>query len=84
VQQASAYLLARSGEINEASKSLDELLYLLDLDVPWQAEMASRAQKLKLLLVSSPEDAKAQLRAWEVETIHNLGLEEIGFTVAAR
>ena len=82
VQEANAYLLARSGEVNEASKSLDELLYLLNLDIPWQAEMAARAQNLKLLLANGPEDAEAKLQAWEAESIRNLGLEEIGFTVA--
>lgn len=79
VRQANAYLLARAGETEEATKSLDELLCLLDSDTPWQAEMATRARTLMALLLRSPEDAENQLRAWEVETIHNLGLEEVGF-----
>ena len=84
VQQASAYLLAQAGETNAASKSLDQLLYLLKLDVPWQAEMAARAQELKALLLKGPGAAEAQLQSWEIESIHNLGLEGIGFTVTAR
>jgi len=83
LQQANAYLLAQSGETNEASKSLDDLLYLLKLDVPWQAEIAARARKLKTLL-SSPKDAESQIRAWEDESVRNLGLEEIGFAATAR
>jgi hypothetical protein len=83
VRQANAYLLARAGKTFEASQSLDDLLHLLEPDVPWQAKMAARAEKLRALLSNSPEDAQAQLRAWEIESIHNLGLESIGFTVAA-
>lgn len=79
IRQAIAYLLAQSGEANEASRLLDELLSLLKLDVPWQAEMAADAQRLRTLLSESPKDAEAQLDAWEAGSIHNLGLEEIGF-----
>lgn len=80
-QQANAYLLAQAGETNEASKSLDQLLYLLKLDIPWQAEMAARAQRLQAFLVNCPADAKAQLQSWECDSIHNLELEDIGFTI---
>jgi hypothetical protein len=46
--------------------------------------MAIRAQNLKSLILKNSDDAKGQLQAWEVETIHNLGLEGIGFTVMTR
>jgi hypothetical protein len=84
VHQANAYLLARAGKIFEASQSLDDLLHLLEPDVTWQAEIAARAEKLRALLLNSPEDAQAQLRAWEIESIHNLGLEGVGFTATGR
>ncbi len=77
-QQTGAYMLARSGKVQEAVSSLDELLQLLVGDTSWQAEMASRAQMLKSLLLSDPPLAKKQLLAWEAETLENLGLEKFG------
>jgi hypothetical protein len=81
VLQANAYLLALTGQSEEASISLDRLLSLLDLGTPWQARIADEARELKRLLAKSPAEARAKLRVWESETIHNLGLEEIGFAV---
>jgi hypothetical protein len=87
-QQANAYLLVQAGETNEAFKSLDELLDLLNVaeefDVPWPREMVARAQRLKALLHKIPAAAVAQLQDWESESVHNLGLEKIGFSIAAK
>jgi len=77
VLQASAYMYARAGEATEAIRSLVDLLQVLELQVSWQAEIASRAQKLKALLNESPKEAEMQLRAWEDETARNLGLREL-------
>jgi len=76
VQQAVAYALARAGELEEAIAELDTLLAMLDVKVPWQLEMAERANALKLQLLSDVAGAQKQLEAWEAESIRNLGLEK--------
>ena len=76
-EQAFAYLMARSGEIRTALVSLERLLHSLDSITPWQAEMASGAHLLKSLLESDPKRADEQLRTWEIETMGNLGLNEL-------
>jgi hypothetical protein len=75
VQEAIAYALARTGEIEQAAMALDQLIGLLDAKVPWQCEMADRARTLKSQMVSNPADVQRQLEAWEAENIHTLGLE---------
>jgi len=74
-QQAIAYAWARSGEVTRASEELNRLVRLLDLKIPWQREMAERAETLKVKL-ANPADAQRQLEAWEAETLQNLGLEK--------
>lgn len=75
VLQAFAFALAFGGEVEQACNALDRLLGLLNVKIPWQLEMANRAQMMKSLLISNPAVARNQLENWENETIHNLGLE---------
>lgn len=75
-QQAIAYALARAGDVNKAVAALDELARLLDAKVPWQLEMAERANALKSQLLSDASGAQKQLEAWEAESVRNLGLEK--------
>ncbi|MDB6031215.1 MAG: hypothetical protein JWM16_1553 [Verrucomicrobiales bacterium] len=75
VQQAIAYVLARAGDVNRAAAELGQLTGLLDAKVPWQREMAERAELLKAKLVANPVDAQSQLEGWENDTAKNLGLE---------
>jgi hypothetical protein len=75
--QASAYLLARSGEAAAAVNSLETLLSALKTDVSWQAEMASRAENLRSLLITNPDQALLQLKEWELETKQNLKIDEL-------
>jgi hypothetical protein len=74
-QETIAYAWARSGEVARANEELNRLVRLLDLKIPWQREMAERAETLKVKL-TNPTDAQHQLEAWETETLQNLGLEE--------
>jgi len=76
VQQAIAYAIARSGDVGKAVVELDALLAMLDVKVPWQREMAERAEVLKTKLLTNPAEAQRQLEAWESETSQNLGLEK--------
>ena len=76
VQQAIAYALARAGDVNKAVAALDELVRSLDVKVPWQLEMAERANALKPQLLSDAPSAQKQLEAWEAESVRNLGLEK--------
>jgi hypothetical protein len=76
VQQAIAYALARAGDASKAVAQLDALLALLDVKIPWQLEMAERANALKSQLLSDAASAQKQLEAWEVESVRNLGLEK--------
>ena len=75
-QQAIAYAWARSGEVTRANEEFNRLVRLLDLKIPWQREMAERAETLKAKLLANPADAQRQLEDWEVETLQNLGLEK--------
>jgi hypothetical protein len=75
VQQAIAYALARAGDVGKAVAELDTLVAMLDVKVPWQLEMAERAQALKSKLLASPAEAQHQLDVWENESAKNLGLE---------
>lgn len=76
VQQAIAYALARTGEVDKAVRALDELTPMLNANIPWQLEIAERAQVLKSNLLANPADAQRQLEAWENESVKNLGLEK--------
>ncbi|MBI4604275.1 MAG: hypothetical protein HY721_20135 [Planctomycetes bacterium] len=76
VQQAIAYALARTGEVNKAVAALEELAHLLDVKVPWQREMTERAYALKSQLLGDASGAQRRLEAWEAESVCNLGLEK--------
>jgi hypothetical protein len=78
VQQAIAYALARSGDVQRATAALDLLVKLLDTPTkyPWQHALSDRALGLKKMLLSDPAAAQRQLDAWEVESARNLGLVE--------
>ncbi|HTD06250.1 hypothetical protein [Undibacterium sp.] len=75
VQQAIAYAWARAGDTARACDELGKLVRLLDSKIPWQHAMSDRAEGLKAKLLESPMEAKAQLEAWEVETVQGLGLD---------
>jgi hypothetical protein len=75
--QASAYLRARSGDVAGAIDSLGALISSLKADVPWQSEIASRAENLKFLLTNNPDQAALQLKEWELEAIKNLKIAEL-------
>jgi len=75
-REAIAYALARVGEVDKAIAELDTLLAMLDVKVPWQLEMAERANALKSLLLHDFASAQKQLQEWEAESIRNLGLEK--------
>lgn len=74
--KAIAFALARAGRNSEAVEVLDQLLNQVNLEVPWQCEIADMAKSLKSQLLSDPAAAQRQLDAWEAETVKNLGLEE--------
>lgn len=75
IQQAIAYAFARAGEVSTALRALHELIRLLDGKVPWQREMAERAETLIGKLAVNPADAQQQLETWEAETAKNLSLD---------
>ena len=75
VLQAIAYSFARAGDVENADTALDELMQMLDVKIPWQAEMADRARALKSQLGRNASNAREQLEAWEVESNRNLRLE---------
>jgi hypothetical protein len=70
-----AFALARAGRFGDAISVLDQLLPHLDLKVEWQSEIAELAKTLRAKLVSDPEEAQQQLKAWEAESLRNLALE---------
>jgi hypothetical protein len=78
--EAFAYALAKAGEIHAAVDAIDTLLKLVESlkrvnpRLTWEMEIAERAEFLKTKLTANPDDARAQLAAWESETIRNLGL----------
>lgn len=73
--EAFAYSLIQAGEIKAAEQALDNLLKLIDTTVPWQKEIASRAQLVRDKLRRNVEEAQKQLDVWENETVSSLGLE---------
>lgn len=75
VQQAISYACASSGDLDRAKNELNQLVCLLDVKVPWQREMAERAESLKAKLFANPKEAQDQLETCEAETLRNLGLE---------
>lgn len=75
-QQTIAYAWARAGDMARATEELERLVRLLDVKIPWQREMAERADVLKTKVLANPAEAQRQLEAWESETSQNLGLEK--------
>ncbi len=75
--KAIAFALARAGQTSQAVEVLDQLLSQLDLNVAWQREIADQAKALRGKLVTNPIETEQQLEAWEVETVHNLGLDNL-------
>jgi hypothetical protein len=79
--EALAYALAQAGEVEAAVDAIDILLKLIrsikhaNSKLTWELEIAKRAHLLKTKLTVNLADARAQLAAWESETIRNLGLE---------
>ena len=74
--RAIGFALARAGRYPEAVPVLDQLLTQLDPKVPWQLTIADQSASLRDKLIGDPAGAQQQLEAWEIETVHNLGLEE--------
>jgi hypothetical protein len=71
---AKAFALARAGQTSQAVEVLDQFLSQVDLKVAWQREIADQAYALRAELVADPDQAQRQLEAWEIESVHNLGL----------
>ncbi len=76
VQAAAAYALAYAGDVADALDALDQLARFLSSSVPWEREIALRAQLLKEKLLEGPEVARGQLELWRTETLRNLGLSD--------
>jgi len=75
-QQAIAYGLAITGDIEQALIALDLLILSLDVEFPWQQAIKDKAQELSSMLKQDPSLALRCLQTWEAETIRNLKLEE--------
>jgi hypothetical protein len=81
--EALAYVLVKAGAIGAAVDTIDALLSLVDglkranpaVALTWELEVCARAQLVKTKLIVNPEEANAQLVAWEHETVNNLDLE---------
>jgi hypothetical protein len=73
--EALAYVLAGGGDVAPALGAIAALLKLVDTDVPWQQELASRAESIRDQLLADSQKAQRQLTSWETETINNLGLD---------
>ena len=74
--EVNAYLLARSGQVEQSLRSLRGLIGSLTPPAfAWQADTVARAKKLEDLLCESSDLALAQLKRWESETIQALKLE---------
>jgi hypothetical protein len=82
VHEAFAYMLLKAGKIKEAKSALDRLLQMIESQtkqnsgLAWQLEIARRARELQTKLIANVETARIQLRSWEFETVHNIGLEK--------
>jgi hypothetical protein len=76
INEAFAYMSARSGNFRAATEALENLLALLDPSVRWQRDMADRAQLLRRTLQLGSDQVMHQLKDWETESILNLGLEK--------
>ena len=74
VKEALAYTLARTGPKARSIALLRQLIQSLDVRMPWQREMAERAEMLESKLVGDSADADRQLDMWEMESMTNLGL----------
>jgi hypothetical protein len=72
--EALAFSLLQAGELTRAANALDKILNLVESAVPWQREIAQRAEILKSKLEANPAEAQRQLEIWENETTENLGL----------
>jgi hypothetical protein len=75
-REAFAYALIQANQPEKANHVLANLMKSIDTTVAWQREIESRAARIQEMLLKRPEDATEQLKVWEVETAHNLGLEE--------
>lgn len=73
-QETVAYMLALAKQRDAAIGALDRLLQMLDRDLKWQHEMATRAQLLKSELIEDPKNATNQLGIWRTESLRNLSL----------
>ena len=74
VLEAAAHCRVLSGDLEAALASLRTLGLSVDLEVAWQAEIASRANLVKELVTSDPGGAREQLLEWEAQTAQNVGL----------
>jgi hypothetical protein len=77
VQQIYAYAWARAGDKLRADLELQRLSRVLDDGIPWQREMADRAEFLRRTLVAEPASAQQLLDNWELETLRRLSLETL-------
>lgn len=71
--EAYSYTLIQAGESQAASAVIEELRHLLDSNVSWQQEIASRTQLIRDKLAKDVKEAQEQLKAWESQTASNLG-----------
>lgn len=82
--ESAAYLLARDGDTINALALLDELLAFMPRTGAACLDIVSRAEQLQRLLRDDAAAAKAQLLAWEAESVRNLRLEEFASTSTIR
>jgi hypothetical protein len=76
VQQSLAYAWVYSGDVDRAKSELKRLIQMLNVEVMWQCEMAQISESLLSSVTTNFADAQRQLKAWEAESVKNLGLEE--------
>jgi hypothetical protein len=76
VQQSLAYAFVYSGEFDRAAMELKRLIERLNVQVPWQCEMAQRSVNLLDTLDMGLANAQLRLKSWEAESVLNLGLGE--------
>lgn len=72
-----AHSFAQLGDFEAARTQLDQLASGLTDDIPWQKEMAVRANMLRQSFLQAGETQQL-LRRWEVETLASLKLRESG------